>query len=57
MGTEPKLIKINQIDFDNLKYGTKLLGFQKDYKAVDIRIKDHVFRPDFDMIDYYLIQF
>ena len=62
---EPKLLKIspnitteiNEISFQYVDKGAKILGFQKDFKAVDIRTNEAHWRPDFDMIDYYLIIF
>ena len=65
----PKLIKILEEDpnyhktredfvlWKDLVDGTKILGFQKDYRATDIRTVGGVFRPDFNMIDYYLIDY
>lgn len=59
----PHLVKITEtpksgcIEFSEVKDGAKILGFQKDFIGVDIRTNDGVWRPDFDMIDYYLIVF
>lgn len=53
----PKVVNDEFILFSSLRIGQKILGFQKDFKAVDIRTVDDVWRPDFDMIDYYLINF